>query len=76
MSEFNNQKQYRIVSIRDQVWGRQANNLLEYQLGEAVRPWYSGEDQQSLSWALNALDEPARRDDAAAFLGLEILAAS
>ncbi len=65
------------VSVRDHVSGRQANNLLEQDLGASVGPWFadwtSNGDNPRVAQAVRELDQPARRDRAAAFLGLEII---
>ncbi len=68
-----------LVSVRDLVSGRQANNLLAQDLGASIRPWFSdwteAGDSPLVSRALKELDQPERRERAAAFLGLEIIAA-
>lgn len=77
MSELNNNgKRYRLVTVVDQVRGRQAHNLFDNQVTETVRPWFAGEDRESVSQALSALNEPTQRDNAAALLGLQIVAVS
>ncbi len=74
--KLNSQARYPMVSIRDRLSGRQANNLLDYRLGESIRPWFAGMDQEGVEGALAALDHPEQRDSAAAFLGLEIVPVS
>lgn len=74
--ELNSQNRYPMVSIRDRLSGKQANNLLDHRLGDSVRPWFSGMEQEDVARALAALDRPDQRDSAAAFLGLEIVPVS
>lgn len=65
-----------MVSVRELLGRRQANNVLESNLRESVRPWFSewvqAEDGARVKQALKELEEPARRAAAAAYLGLEI----
>ena len=81
MNKFNRKRNVQhstaTVSVRDHVRGRQANNLLERDLSASVGPWFadwtSSGDNPRVAQALRELDQPARRDRAAAFLGLEII---
>ncbi len=79
MKKLNTEKQDALVSVRDLVQGRQANNLLAANLGASVRPWFADwtaeDDNSPVSKALLELDQPAQRERAAAFLGLQIIAA-
>lgn len=79
MKKLNTEKDDALVSVRDLVQGRQANNLLASNLGVSVRPWFADWTESGvyskISQALLELDQPARRERAAAYLGLQIIAA-
>ncbi|MDT3767595.1 hypothetical protein [Gleimia hominis] len=57
-------------SIYDTHSGRQARNLFETSLSEAVRPWFQDMTNHRVLQAIDELAEPAKRGQAAAFLGL------
>lgn len=76
MSDITKSKKFRLVSVHDCNRGRQAHNMLDYRLGDSVRPWFAGENSDDIDWALRALDDPSERDDAAAYLGLRIVPVS
>lgn len=65
-----------LLCVRDTMTGRQANNLWANSLAEAVRPWFAGMTSEQVTSAIDALADPKQRSAAAAFLGLEIVAAA
>ncbi|WP_350257458.1 hypothetical protein [Scrofimicrobium sp. R131] len=75
MRKLNNNNVVALVSVRDLLRGRQANNLLENSLADSVRPWFSDWTNPEVTQALEELEQPASRERAAAYLGLEITAA-
>lgn len=62
----------RLFSIYDTQTSRQARNLLESSLSEAVRPWFKDVDCQRVREAIDALSVPGKRSAAARYLGLEL----
>lgn len=63
-------------SIYDTQTNRQALNLLEMNLVEAVRPWFKGLDDANVAEAIEALGAPETRVAAAAYLGLTVVPAA
>lgn len=62
----------RIFSIYDTQTSRQARNLLEANLSDAVRPWFKDVDCPRVKDAIDALANPVERSAAARYLGLEL----
>lgn len=60
------------VSVYDLNFDRQAINLSTSHLSEAVRPWFEDWNDGSIRQAIENLDVPALRDEAAEYLGLEL----
>ncbi|WP_040312798.1 hypothetical protein [Gleimia coleocanis] len=60
-------------SIYDTQTSRQALNLLEENLAEAVRPWFMSLNDEAVEAAINALSIPEQRCAAAQFLGLTLV---
>ncbi|MDO5034699.1 MAG: hypothetical protein Q4E01_04860 [Actinomycetaceae bacterium] len=60
-------------SIYDMHTSRQARNLWEMNLSEAVRPWFKDVDSKKVSYAIEALSKPNERKEAAAYLGLNLV---
>ena len=63
----------RKFSIYDKNSSRQARNLWEMNLSEAVRPWFKDVDCDKVRSAIVALSEPTQRGQAANYLGLELV---
>lgn len=63
----------RTYSIHDIHTGKQARNLLEVNLSEAVRPWFKDTDSDRVNTAIEALANPAKRSKAARYLGIEVV---
>ena len=64
------------LSVHDRHSGRQANNLVATQLPEAVRHWFDDWSVSGIESAIEALREPASREAAADYLGLELIPAA
>ncbi|MDO5721076.1 MAG: hypothetical protein Q4P06_00830 [Actinomycetaceae bacterium] len=62
----------RIFSIYDTQTSRQARNLWESNLSDAVRPWFKDVDNKRVRDAIDALSVPGKRKAAARYLGLEL----
>lgn len=60
------------VSVFDTNSDRQAQNLDIAQLEAAVAPWFMDWEDADIRQALHLLNVPARRDAAAAYLGLDL----
>ncbi|MDO5048271.1 MAG: hypothetical protein Q4D87_00105 [Actinomycetaceae bacterium] len=60
-------------SIYDMHTSRQARNLWEMNLSEAVRPWFRDTDSERVRSAIEALSEPHARSEAAEYLGLQLV---
>ncbi|MDO5061491.1 MAG: hypothetical protein Q4D73_07705 [Actinomycetaceae bacterium] len=60
-------------SIYDTQSNRQALNLLEANLVEAVRPWFRSMNDAEVTAAINALGNPEKRGEAAQYLGLTLV---
>lgn len=63
----------RKFSVHDMNTGKQARNLLEVNLSEAVRPWFKDLDSERVNRAIAALANPAKRSNAARYLGIEVV---
>lgn len=60
-------------SIYDMHTSRQARNLWEINLSEAVRPWFKDVESKKVNAAIAALSEPKQRKEAANYLGLSLV---
>lgn len=61
-------------SVYDKYTNRQARNLLEVSLSEAVRPWFKDvASEERVRAAIAALSEPEGRQKAAEYLGLQLV---
>lgn len=60
------------ISVYDVNFDRQAMNLSTSHLSEAVRPWFEDWNDVSIRRAIDDLDVPALREQAAEYLGLEL----
>ena len=63
----------RTVSVHATMLDRQANNLEVDRLSQAVKPWYAEFTDSKIAQAIDDLDAPELRSDAARFLGLELI---
>ncbi|MDO5728955.1 MAG: hypothetical protein Q4P71_04945 [Actinomycetaceae bacterium] len=63
----------RKLSVHDMNTGKQARNLLEVNLSEAVRPWFKDLESDQVNRAIAALSNPAKRSNAARYLGIEVV---
>jgi len=63
----------RTVSVHDRQSGRQANNIVEAQLADAVRPWFDDWSDAGIRTAIEALRQPGLREAAAEYLGLDLI---
>lgn len=63
----------RTVSVRDMLFGRQANNLDINQLSAAVKPWFDDVNDSRINQAIEDLKNPSQRLQAAEYLGLELI---
>ncbi len=61
------------VSVHDRHSGRQANNVVEDQLADAVRPWFDDWSDAGIREAIEALRQPRLREAAADYLGLDLI---
>jgi hypothetical protein len=60
-------------SIYDKHTSRQARNLWEVNLSDAVRPWFKDVDSKQVASAIEALSVPNERGAAAKYLGLQLV---
>ena len=60
-------------SIYDMHTSRQARNLWEANLSDAVRPWFKDVESSQVSSAIEALSEPNERREAAEYLGIHLV---
>ena len=67
-----NQLNTTTLSVYDLNFDRQAKNLNADGLSDAVRPWFEDWNDASIRRAIENLDVPALRDQAAEYLGLEL----
>lgn len=62
-----------MFSIYDMHTSRQARNLSEMNIAEAVRPWFKDVDSMQVRRAIDALAVPAMRKQAADYLGISLV---
>lgn len=63
----------KMFNIHELATGRQANNLLDEALAEAVSPWFDEvRGDRRVEKAMEDLKVPAKRQRALRFLGLEL----
>ncbi|PID98118.1 MAG: hypothetical protein CSA82_01140 [Actinobacteria bacterium] len=61
-----------IVSVYDMNFDRAAKNLSANRLSDAVRPWFEDYTEPAVMQAVEDLQVPSRRRQAAHYLGLEL----